>query len=110
MLMLERRLKLRETGVASSMPVPNVVALKPIARDRKGRIEDGSFITSGVRTGMTKPPAPDGSAVDGVEPVASAKSLAVGCTRLSCKGTPDVSMMSGCCCTAETFDKLLAGE
>src|SRR5271169_383633 len=90
-LKLERRLKLRESGVASSMPAPSVSALTPTATGRNGLIWRGCF--SGMGAGTTRlyppPPAgapPDGSAIGGAlgngapvgDGAASAIALAVG--------------------------------
>ena len=63
MLKPERRLKLRERGVASSAPAPRVLALIARAAEWNGRVSGVSFA---AETGMVRinPSALDGALVD----------------------------------------------
>src|SRR5271155_4446872 len=65
MLKLERRLKLRESGVASSTPAPRVSALKPTATERNGLTWNGCFSGMGGGTTRMYPLPPAGSPGEG---------------------------------------------
>src|SRR5271156_1451138 len=95
----ERRLKLRERGVASSAPAPRVLALMAKAAEWNGRISVGSFAGAGAGMVRTNPPLLDGLLAGPKDPIPDGNMPPVGWSSaswLGCAGS--VGSADSCSC------------